>query len=187
MSGLNRANLERFSEATREEPNRRHANEIQPCNKIPRPRRRNTLMLFRDRMKATWFLVVLGVGLNACGDDVVCPEAGGSQKAPTGSVCNGSTLTYENFGRQFMETYCTECHSSSLEGDEARQCAPSGGHNYETLAAIVDDFDHVDEYAAAGPSSVNNAMPPKGFPTPTEQERRNLGTWLACELERMPQ
>jgi len=138
-------------------------------------------------MRSTWLLVFLGVGLNACGDDLNCPEEGGGQKAVTGSTCNGSTLTYENFGKQFMETYCTRCHSSTLNGDEARECAPSGKHNYDTLAKILGDIDHVDRYAAAGPSSINDAMPPKGFATPSEQERRDLGTWLACELDKLPQ
>jgi hypothetical protein len=145
-------------------------------------------MLWSERMRATWLLVVvLGVGSNACSseDEPNCPEEGGGQKAVTGATCNGSPLTYENFGRQFMETYCTECHSNTLSGDEARHCAPSGKHNYDTLALILADFEHVDKYAAAGPSSVNNAMPPKGEMIPTEQERRDLGTWLACEMDRM--
>lgn len=149
-------------------------------------------MLISERMKLAGLLVaVFGVGLLACGEEDEpksnCPEAGGSRKAVTGSMCNGSTLTYENFGRQFMTTYCTGCHSSNLSGSEARQCAPSGAHNYDTLALIMGDVDHVDRYAAAGPSSVNNVMPPKDSMIPTEQERRDLGTWLACELEKMPQ
>lgn len=145
-------------------------------------------MLVSDSMRAAWLLIFVAcVGLNACSDEPNCPEDGGGQKALTGSMCNGSTLTYENFGKQFMETYCTSCHSSNLSGDEERQCAPSGKHNYDTLEKIVIDFDHVDRYAAAGPSSVNNVMPPKGEKIPTAQERLDLGTWLACEVAKMPQ
>ena len=80
-------------------------------------------------------------------------------------------------------TYCTRCHSSTLSGEEARSCAPDD-HNFDTLDEIVLNADHIDEIAAAGPDSVNEGMPPSG-PTPTEQERLDLGVWLACEAERM--
>jgi uncharacterized membrane protein len=121
----------------------------------------------------------------ACGeDDPLCPEEEHEHEGTSsGATCDGSTLTYENFGRQFMEDYCTRCHSSSLDG-EARNCAPSD-HNFDTLDEIILYRDHIDEAAAAGPDSVNHAMPPSGA-SPTDDERRDLGTWLACEEERMP-
>jgi uncharacterized membrane protein len=137
------------------------------------------------RLLLVSFLVALGS--ISCGeDDPLCAEEEHEHEhegTASGAMCNGSTLTYENFGRAFMETYCTRCHSSSLSGD-ARNCAPSD-HNFDTLDEIITYRDHIDEAAAAGPGSVNTAMPPSGTP-PTEQERRDLGTWLACEEERMP-
>ena len=141
-------------------------------------------------MSRTWlFLIAFGVGLPACGEDdpPLCEESEGHEHAgvATGATCDGSTLTYENFGRDFMATYCTSCHSSSLEGEEARSCAP-GDHNFDTLDEIVLYRDHIDEHAAAGPDAVNEAMPPSGSRQPTARERRDLGTWLACEEERMP-
>ena len=130
--------------------------------------------------------ILLALGLLACSeDDPICAEEEHAhEETPSGASCNGSTLTYENFGRQFMEDYCTSCHSSSLEGEAARNCAPSN-HNFDTLDEIILYLHHIDEMAAAGPESVNTAMPPSG-PQPTAEERRDLGTWLACEEERMP-
>jgi uncharacterized membrane protein len=117
-------------------------------------------------------------------DDDACPEEGGEHEGETGATCDGSTLTYDNFGKQFMQTYCTTCHNSDLQGED-RNCAP-GDHNFDTLDEILLNLAHIDEHAAAGPNSVNDEMPPAGYKKPSEQERRDLGTWLACEEERMP-
>ena len=98
---------------------------------------------------------------------------------PTGATCPpGSTLTYETFAQPFVESYCTRCHSSQLSG-AARNGAPLG-HDFDSEAGILVVADHVDQYAAAGPNAVNTAMPPED-PRPTEEERRQLGEWLACE------
>jgi cytochrome c5 len=131
-------------------------------------------------------LFFLGFGLNACGDDdpPLCEDTAAVEGSPTRAACDSSTLTYENFGREFMETYCTSCHSSTLNGEEARSCAPDD-HDFDTLDEIISYREHIDEIAAAGPDSVNEGMPPSG-PKPTEQERLDLGVWLACEEERMP-
>jgi hypothetical protein len=142
-------------------------------------------------MSRIWLAaVVLGSGLSvfACGDEheeSLCHEDGHEHEGTaTGSACNGSTLTYESFGRAFMENYCTRCHSSALEGEEARSCAPAD-HNFDTLDGILFAREHIDEHAAAGPTVVNDGMPPNGA-MPSAQERRDLGTWLACEEENMP-
>lgn len=104
---------------------------------------------------------------------------GGPDPTPTESVCPpGSTLTYANFAQPFMESYCTGCHSSTLTGS-ARMGAPAF-HDFDTEGGILAVADHVDEYAAAGPASVNTIMPPSGD-LPTEEERRQLGEWLACQ------
>jgi uncharacterized membrane protein len=135
------------------------------------------------------FLFALGIALPACGEDdpPLCQDDDGHEHATeaSGATCDGSTLTYENFGRAFMATYCTSCHSAGLEGDEARSCAPDD-HNFDTLDEILLYREHIDEHAAAGPDAENDAMPPESSRQPTEQERRDLGTWLACEEERMP-
>lgn len=136
-------------------------------------------------MSRTLLAVVVALtAVVACNDEdpsPACPEGEGGP--PTEATCNGSPLTYENFGQQFMEDYCTRCHSSEVTG-EARHCAP-GDHNFDTLDEILLNVEHIDEAAAAGPNGVNEGMPPDGA-KPTAAERLDLGTWLACEIERMP-
>jgi hypothetical protein len=121
--------------------------------------------------------IVITLGLAACGGEDTVPVFG----PPTESVCppNGTTLTYQNFAQEFMERYCTRCHSSQLEG-AARQGAPSF-HDFDTYFGIVGVADHVDETTAAGPAAVNLGMPPTD-PRPTEAERLMLGEWIACGL-----
>lgn len=107
-----------------------------------------------------------------------CAEA--TEGEATGAVCPPTTtLTYENFGAPFMEKYCTNCHSSTKTG-EARHCAPAD-HDFDTLDGVLEVAEHIDEYAAGGPDGTNAAMPPSG-PKPTDDERKQLGEWLACEL-----
>lgn len=99
---------------------------------------------------------------------------------PTGATCpQGSTLTYTNFGKAFMERYCTRCHSSELTG-AARQGAPSF-HDFDTLFGIMAVSDHIDETTAAGPAAVNDGMPKDGL-APTLDERYQLGEWIACGM-----
>jgi hypothetical protein len=127
---------------------------------------------FRNHFGFWAFAFVAVAGGAACGSD---DHGGGA----TGAVCpSGNTLTYETFGSNFMTKYCRGCHSSSKTG-EMRQGAPAD-HNFDTLSAIRTFADHIDEHAAAGPNAVNTAMPPIE-PKPTEEERRQLGQWLACE------
>jgi uncharacterized membrane protein len=98
---------------------------------------------------------------------------------PSGATCDPAAgLTYEGFAKPFMTSYCTRCHASTLSG-AARNNAPAG-HDFDTYLGIMAVADHVDEHAAAGPSAVNEEMPPSD-PKPTLDERKKLGTWLACE------
>lgn len=91
----------------------------------------------------------------------------------------GSTLTYETFGKPFMERYCTRCHAIALRG-EARQGAPSF-HDFDSLNGIKVVADHIDQSTASGPASTNTGMPPDD-PAPTLAERQQLGEWIACGL-----
>lgn len=105
-----------------------------------------------------------------------CEHSHGGE--PTGSVCPpGSTLTYDTFGRDFLEDHCTRCHASTRTGSD-RHGAPSF-HDYDTLEGLRNTMDHVDAYAAAGPDAVNTLMPPTA-PKPTEAQRFQLGEWIAC-------
>ena len=99
---------------------------------------------------------------------------------PTESVCPPTqTLTYNNFGKNFMEKYCTKCHDSNKTGEQ-RQGAPSF-HDFDTLLGIKAVSDHIDETSAAGPASVNEGMP-EDNPKPTLEERQKLGEWIACGM-----
>jgi len=105
-------------------------------------------------------------------------DGGEEEGTPSGAVCpEDSSLTWDNFARPFMDSYCTRCHSTTLTG-ASRQGAPND-HNFDSAEQVRQELDHTDEQAAAGPDSVNVLMP-IGGPKPTEEERRKLGEWLAC-------
>lgn len=122
--------------------------------------------------------------------------------APTGTECadpdpitGTTTLTWDNFGHDFMFHYCTNCHSSTLPNSK-RNGAPIY-HDFDTLLGVLEVADHVDEQTGWGPKAQNNFMPGGGTngrcpsmpggsldedcPEPTGQERTNLAQWLACE------
>lgn len=100
---------------------------------------------------------------------------------PTQATCppTGTTLTYQNFAKPFVEKYCTQCHHSDLRGAD-RQGAPTF-HDFDTLSGIKSVSDHIDQTTAAGPASVNEGMPNVGL-KPTLDERYKLGEWIACDL-----
>lgn len=116
---------------------------------------------------------------------------------PTGATCpdpDPNTLTYDNFGKPFMQRYCTWCHDSSLPRSE-RNGAPLY-HDFDSLLGVLEVVDHIDEQAGFGPDAMNELMPPSRCPStpgggldtscmkPTAEERTNLAVWLACERNR---
>ncbi len=106
---------------------------------------------------------------------------------PTESVCPppplGTALTYENFGKKFMEDYCIRCHDSKLTG-AARHGATSF-HDFDTLFGIKAVKAHIDLTSASGPAATNTSMPPDGK-SPSQAEREMLGEWIACGLPSDP-
>lgn len=116
-------------------------------------------------------------GGGCCSEEEVLGE-------PTGAVCPPtSTLNYTNFGKPFMEMYCTKCHDSNKTGDQ-RQGAPSL-HDFDTFPGIKGVANHVDESAASGPDGTNEGMP-NVTPKPTLAERQMLGEWIACVIAKQP-
>ena len=101
---------------------------------------------------------------------------------PTGAECPevaADQPTYDNFGREFMETYCTGCHSANAPN---RFGAPDE-QNYDTYADVLLHADAIDQHAAAGPHAMNDEMPVLDGPVraaPTVAEREKLGQFLAC-------
>jgi uncharacterized membrane protein len=83
----------------------------------------------------------------------------------------GTTLTYDNFGGEFLQTYCNGCHS-----------AEAGGRHGAPEAYRFDTLDEVHQRAArifvraAGP---NTTMPP-GPDDPPAAQRDQLAEWLVC-------
>ncbi|MFL5347506.1 MAG: hypothetical protein ACJ8AT_22195 [Hyalangium sp.] len=97
---------------------------------------------------------------------------------PTGATCpTGSTLTYTNFGQNFMGTYCLRCHNEALTGS-ARQDAPAD-KNFNTLDGIIKEEKDIDEQAGASDTVTNTEMPPDGE-KPSVDDRKKLAEWLAC-------
>src|SRR5262245_20409099 len=99
---------------------------------------------------------------------------------PTESTCPpNDPPTYDNFGRQFMTTYCTGCHSR----DSTDRHGALRDQNYDSESDIRLHAAAIDLEAAAGPKSTNTAMPELGGPVhvaPSDADRTRLGQLLAC-------
>ena len=142
--------------------------------------------------RATLSLAALAVSLQACGDGgggdtgpgvdagAAVDAAPGPGPGPwTGTLCpeEGTKLTYQDFGRPFLESYCFRCHGLHVTG-ELRQGAPVD-HMFDTAFDCWIDANHIDQLAGSGPLATNEEMPPDG-PFPTVEERRKLSLWLSC-------
>jgi uncharacterized membrane protein len=107
-------------------------------------------------------IAALALVLAGCGaasiEDHPCPAA-------------GTMLTYDNFGKQFLDTHCQRCHGAS--GSD-RQGAPSG-YDFRTVEQVRALRDRIFARAAYE----NTTMPP-GPDDPPEDERNKLGEWLSC-------
>jgi len=101
-------------------------------------------------------------------------DSGGAVEGPIeGRPCPpDSTVNAANFGMPFMLTWCAGCHSAELDEDE-RAGAPLG-IDMDTLDASREHLLRI--YARSADD--NLTMPPAGGPT--EEEREQLGDWLAC-------
>lgn len=94
-------------------------------------------------------------------------NASGTQGADTGAVCPpGSTLTYANFGKPFMDNYCASCHA----GNERP--------NLDSATAVKRELRGILSTTAAGPKATNDSMPTDS--DVPQDDRVKLGEWLAC-------
>jgi uncharacterized membrane protein len=91
-------------------------------------------------------------------DDYPCPPG-------------GTTLTYDDFGRDFLANNCQRCHGAPTS---ERNGAP-GDFDFGTLEQVRAHEDRIFARAAAD----NTTMPP-GPDDPPEEERQKLAEWLAC-------
>jgi len=108
-------------------------------------------------MRKVLFVAMVAAALAACGwedmSDYPCPPG-------------GTTLTYDNFGKQFFQNYCVTCH---------------GGPNGYSSRAFT-DIDTIRVQAAEifkNAARDNTTMPPGPY-DPPQAERYELGEWLSC-------
>lgn len=102
------------------------------------------------------------------------PADGGppSAGADTDPACSG--LTYETFGRHFLETYCLACHQGDFAARHINLSTQSGVQTWKGAIGL-----HAVETRTSIP------MPPDepGLPRPSDEEREQLGRWLRCGAE----
>ncbi len=128
-------------------------------------------------MSRPWnWLVVLACLAVApgCGDD----DEDDTPEDEVGCPSGGTQLTEQNFGRAFLDTYCTRCHSSTLTG-AARNGAPVG-FDWDVIAAVRTHAEEMNEEAGANADGSVNREMPLNDPRPSDAERRQLSEWLAC-------
>jgi uncharacterized membrane protein len=98
--------------------------------------------------------------------------------SPSGAACpNGSTATWDNFGKDFTLAYCQRCHATNVTGAARKGATPDV--NFDTVEGVRAHAAAMDEYAGAGPNGVKTFMPPDD-PKPDAAERQKLSQWLAC-------
>lgn len=83
----------------------------------------------------------------------------------------GTSLTYENFGKGFLDRECNTCHA---EGAGYRHGAPEG-YAFDTIEGVVEHRARIFVRSA----TTNVSMPP-GPEDPPAEEREKLAEWLAC-------
>src|SRR5258708_40342659 len=83
----------------------------------------------------------------------------------------GTTLTYDNFGKGFLDGHCQGCDGAA-GGD--RRGAPSG-YDFGDIQSVHKYSVRIFDRAAAS----NTTMPP-GPDDPSEADRTKLADWLAC-------
>jgi uncharacterized membrane protein len=86
----------------------------------------------------------------------------------------GTTLTYDNFGKGFLDRHCQSCHGAPANG---RNGAPAS-FDFHTRE---DAFAHKDRIFAR--AAEDNATMPPGPDDPPPAERDQLAEWLACGAE----
>ena len=115
------------------------------------------------RASKSLFCLLWALGSPGCGE----PSAAETHPCPT----EGTRLTYENFGKSFLDTRCQGCHGGR---PGQRQGAPES-FAFGSHEAARQHLDRI--YARAADD--NTSMPP-GPDDPPSEERARLGEWLGC-------
>ncbi|MFP2924528.1 hypothetical protein ACLESO_04790 [Pyxidicoccus sp. 3LG] len=114
------------------------------------------------------------LALTGCGDDDDDDGDGDELSCPPG----GTQLTEQNFGRAFLDTYCTRCHSSARTG-AARNGAPPG-LDWDQIAIVRANAENMNEEAGVDADGSVNTEMPINDPRPSDAARRQLSEWLIC-------
>lgn len=101
------------------------------------------------------------------GADGSAADAGRASADAGATGC--AALTYEAFGKAFLQTYCVGCHAGPRAPD---------GVDLSTLAGVKANKSEVVAHAVRTPRS--KPMPPPSSRQPTAAERARLGEWLSC-------
>lgn len=105
------------------------------------------------------------LALSSCGgwtllEDFPCPQKD-----------NTTTISYENFAKTFLASYCNSCHSVN---STSRRGAPIA-YQFDTYEATFALRNRIFLRSAA-----NNTTMPPGPDDPPETERMKLAEWIAC-------
>lgn len=109
------------------------------------------------------FLGLILAGSVGCASRATIDE----HPCPTG----GTALSYDNFGKGFLDRWCQECHAD--KAGERNGAPPS-----YAFGSREDASAHRDRIFAKAAGS-NMSMPP-GTGGPSAEERQMLADWLAC-------
>jgi len=106
-------------------------------------------------------------------------DAGAAKDAAAASSETAAceTLTYESFGKEFVETYCTECHNSTAS------TTGLGGVVLDSLPMIVKNKMYLKRDVAPRADGKEPRMPKGGNEQLSDEERTKFGAWVDCGLK----
>jgi hypothetical protein len=103
----------------------------------------------------------------ASGTDAAWAEAGADASRADASAPDAAgscTLTYANFGQQFLTTYCVGCHGA---------VSPRANLRLDSLAGIT-------ARKVQAKAAVLNSVMPQGTNKPSAADRERFGQWIDC-------
>lgn len=140
-------------------------------------------LLLNLKLTFFYFSILLSFAAQSCGSDdlggdpkkIGAPSKNPSEKEnalqPKSACKQGTALTYENFGRDFIVRYCSSCHSENIEG--AKRSGTPKDVNFDTLEDV-----HTWRSRILARSVADTSMPP--FNLLGNDERKVFGEWIKC-------
>jgi cytochrome c5 len=126
-------------------------------------------------------LCISGAGFVACGSDDDTDEAddeGGDGDTGDGDGaqvdCTGDLPTYDDFGKDFVEEYCSSCHAADVTGTDRMGAPPEDV--FDSLEQIQHGADEMADLIASGQMPYGAASP-----KPSDDEKAKALTWLKCD------